>query len=66
HQGVPGMAPPPAGAAPAPLPAATADRARDVFDQIRGPDGHGWNQLGNRSIVDAIAALAHQMGVPGY
>ncbi|MGW5153568.1 DUF4185 domain-containing protein, partial [Rhodococcus koreensis] len=66
HQGVPGMTPPPAGAAPAPLPAATADRARDVFDQIRGPDGRGWNQLGGRSIVDAIAALGHQLGVPGY
>ena len=66
HHGVPGMTPPPAGTAAAPLPATTADRARDVFDQIRGPDGTGWNQLGNRSLVDAIAAIAHQLGVPGY
>ncbi len=66
HLGVAGMTPPPAGASPVPLPAATADRARDVFDQIRGPDGRGWRQLGDRSLVDALAAIARQLGVPGY
>jgi GH25 family lysozyme M1 (1,4-beta-N-acetylmuramidase) len=66
HQGIAGMMAPPAGAGPTPLPGTTVDRARDVWDQIRGPGGTGWNQLGSRSIVDAIAAIAHQLGVPGY
>lgn len=43
-------------------------KVRDIWDQLRGPDGHGWPELGpradgngNRTPVDA---LAHQLGNP--
>lgn len=30
---------------------------RDIWEQLRGPQGKGWPQLGNRSLVDAVAEL---------
>lgn len=30
---------------------------REIWDQLRGPQGKGWPQLGNRSLVDAVAEL---------
>lgn len=28
---------------------------REVWDQLRGPQGKGWPQLGGRTIVDSLA-----------
>ena len=46
----------------------TLARARDVWDQLRGPwpGNEGWKQLGNRTIVDAVAAIAERLGVQGF
>jgi len=58
-----GVAPAPA---PAPPPTPTSPTfayppdnqlLRDLWEQLRGPQGQGWPQLGGRSLVDAIAEL---------
>lgn len=33
-----------------------AQQLKEVWDQLRGPDGKGWPQLGNKTIVDKLAA----------
>jgi hypothetical protein len=30
---------------------------REIWEQLRGPGGNGWPQLGNRSLVDAISEI---------
>lgn len=30
---------------------------REVWEQLRGPQGKGWDQLGGKSLVDAVAGL---------
>ncbi|WP_083885250.1 C39 family peptidase [Nocardia thailandica] len=66
HAAVAGMVNPPASPQPMRLPDTTVGRANDVFDQIRGPGGNAWNQLGHRTIVDAIGAIARELHVPGH
>lgn len=39
---------------------------QETWDQLRGPDGHGWAQLGNRSIVDALAIIGQHLGIVGF
>ena len=51
----------------------THDDARLSLDQLAGPardtDGlptfTGWPQLGDRTMVDALAAIGEKLGVPG-
>ena len=45
--------------APTPTPAPPTDRQllQEVWDQLRGPGGNGWPQLGGRTLVDAVAEL---------
>lgn len=44
--------------APPPLDAPVdVDLLQEVWDQLRGPGGKGWPQLGGRSLVDAVAEL---------
>lgn len=38
-------------------PVTDSERLRLVWEQLMGPDGRGWPQLGGRSLVDAIAEL---------
>lgn len=40
------------------------DRQRDIeiWDQLRGPSGKGWPQLGDRTLVDAVAVLLERTG----
>lgn len=42
-----------------------------AYEQLAGPRqadgyGHGWPQLGNRSVVDALAAIGSFLGIPGF
>lgn len=52
-------------------PVARTNPAGDALDQLAGPgtkDGAnfpGWPQLGGRTVVDALAAVAEKLGVPG-
>jgi hypothetical protein len=52
---------PPAQSAPPPpaslVPATMDAQVREIWDQLRGPTGQGWEQLGGRSLVDAVAEL---------
>lgn len=34
--------------------------------QLRGPGLKGWSQLGNRTIVDALAAIGQKLGIEGF
>lgn len=53
---VPPPAPvPPPVLAPAPNPRSDRQLLEEVWDQLRGPGGTGWPQLGGRSLVDALA-----------
>lgn len=38
----------------------------EILRQLRGPALKGWNQLGDRSVVDALAAVGEKLGVPGF
>jgi lysozyme len=38
-------------------PATEADQVSEVWDQLRGPNGNGWPQLGGLSLVDALAQV---------
>lgn len=44
--------------------------AREARDQLAGPGGPGqfpgWPQLGNRTIVNALAAIGEKLGVDGF
>lgn len=62
-------------AAPAPSPASPPNRFAGMTDtqklewaveQLSGPDSNGWPQLGGHSMVDALAVLGKQLGVPGF
>lgn len=33
-------------------------KTREVWDQLRGPAGEGWPQLGDRTLVDAVANIS--------
>jgi hypothetical protein len=37
------------------------DYAKETWDQLRGPDGNGWPQLGGKSLVDAVAELRNDV-----
>lgn len=45
------------GAAPPPPPPVTPDYLKEIWEQLRGPGGNGWKQLGGRTLVDAVAEL---------
>lgn len=38
----------------------------EVLRQLRGPSLTGWNQLGDRSVVDALGAVGEKLGVAGF
>lgn len=38
----------------------------EVLRQLRGPTLSGWNQLGNRSLVDTLGSVGEKLGIPGY
>lgn len=37
----------------------------EIWEQLRGPGGKGWAQLGGRSLVDALAAVGEKLGIDG-
>jgi len=43
----------------APMTNSRSDRQllEEIWDQLRGPEGNGWPQLGGKSLVDAVAEL---------
>ena len=47
-----------------------ADRAQLIYEQLCGPGAPGtfpgWPQLGNRTLVDAIAAIGDKLGIDGF
>ena len=45
---------PPGGVAAA---AADLDYLKLEYEQLAGPDGHGWPQLGNQSVTDCVAEI---------
>ncbi|QDF20068.1 endolysin [Corynebacterium phage Lederberg] len=63
---------------PAPVPptivpdttAPQADRDQLIYEQLAGPGAPGtfpgWPQLGNRTLVDAIAAIGDKLGIDGF
>ena len=63
---------------PAPVPPITvpdttapqADRDQLIYEQLCGPGAPGtfpgWPQLGNRTLVDAIAAIGDKLGIEGF
>ncbi|MFE2994284.1 glycoside hydrolase family 25 protein [Nocardia sp. NPDC059246] len=40
--------------------------AQDVQKQLRGPDLNGWDQLGGKTLVDAVAEIRDQVGGPDH
>lgn len=36
-------------------------KVREIWDQLRGPGGNGWPQLGGLTPVDALAAISHKL-----
>lgn len=52
-------------ATPTPPKENIVDHNQEIWDQLRGPGGKGWAQLGGRSLVDAVAAIGEKLGVPG-
>ena len=44
---------------------AARDHAADNQIQLRGPGLNGWDQLGGRTLVDAVAAIGEKLGVEG-
>lgn len=44
---------------------AQAQMLQEIWDQLRGPNGAGWPQLGSKTPVDAIADLRDQLCGPG-
>lgn len=55
--------------APDPAPPA-ADREQLTYEQLAGPGApgefNGWDQLGGRTLVDALAAVGEKLGVDGF
>lgn len=49
--------------APTPKPLSAAE---DNQLQLRGPGLKGWPQLGNRTLVDAVAAIGAKLGIDGF
>lgn len=43
-----------------------AGEAQDVQTQLRGPELKGWEQLGGKSLVDAVADVRDQLGGPNH
>lgn len=43
-----------------------AQMLQEVWDQLRGPGGNGWPQLGGLSLVDAVAEVRDQLGGPDH
>lgn len=43
-----------------------AGEAQDVQTQLRGPGLAGWEQLGGRTLVDAVADIRDQLGGPNH
>ena len=47
-----------------------ADRDQLIYEQLAGPGAPGtfpgWPQLGNRTLVDAIAAIGDKLGIDGF
>lgn len=43
-----------------------AGEARDVQQQLRGPELNGWDQLGGRTVVDATADIRDQLTGPDH
>lgn len=46
-------------------------RARLILDQLGGPDAigksfPGWPQLGDRTVVNALAKIGHTLGIEGF
>lgn len=46
-------------------------RARLILDQLGGPDAigksfPGWPQLGDRTVVNALAKIGHKLGIEGF
>jgi hypothetical protein len=40
---------------------AQAQQLQQIWVQLLGPDGHGWPQLGNRTLVDAVDVVLTQL-----
>ncbi|KQB84944.1 MULTISPECIES: peptidoglycan recognition protein family protein [Corynebacterium] len=40
--------------------------AADNQIQLRGPNKRGWDQLGGRTLVDAVARIGVHLGLPGF
>lgn len=56
---------------PPALPAPTNPRTdrqltEEIWDQLRGPGGNGWRQLGGRTLVDAVAVIGQHLGIEGF
>lgn len=52
-----------------PMSSSQADKVDLVLDQLAGTPWHewkGWPQLGNRTLVDAIAAIGEKLGIDGF
>jgi len=65
----PVVSPPPAPVPPPALPPAPNPRTdrvlmEEIWDQLRGPGGRGWPQLGGRTLVDALAEAFPQLREP--
>ena len=47
-----------------------ADRDQLIYEQLCGPGAPGtfpgWPQLGNRTLVDALAAIGDKLGIEGF
>ncbi|MGV7388890.1 hypothetical protein PJJ88_29910, partial [Mycobacterium kansasii] len=35
----------------------------DIWEQLRGPLGNGWTQLGDKSLVDYVASLGQYVSI---
>ncbi|MCM6774199.1 hypothetical protein NDR87_12020 [Nocardia sp. CDC159] len=46
--------------------AAALDPLADMWIQFMGPGGQGWPQLGNHTLVDAVAAIGQALDIPGF
>lgn len=44
----------------------TKTAVRDNQIQLRGPSMQGWDQLGGRTLVDAVAAIGTHLGLPDF
>nr|WP_228566439.1 hypothetical protein [Nocardia sp. SYP-A9097] len=42
------------------------DPIAEIWIQFMGIGGNGWPQLGNRTIVDGLAAIGRQLQIPGF